>query len=78
MTNSGPQPSRVHASGWPLPAKVAVAGFLAIAIFFLWTEHRAHLFAYWPFAFLLACLLMHVFMHHGGHDAEPPKPGAMR
>lgn len=36
--------------GW-----IVLAG---IAGWFLWTEHRAHLFAYWPFAFLLACPLM--------------------
>jgi hypothetical protein len=41
-------------------------GFLAIAGYFLVTEHRAHLFSYLPFLIFLACPLMHVF-HHGGH-----------
>lgn len=39
--------------------------FLAIAAFYLFTEHRAHLFGALPFLLLLACPLMHVFMHHG-------------
>ena len=47
--------------------------FLAIAAFFLFTEHRAHLLGALPFLLLLACQLMHLFMHgghgaHGGHD----------
>jgi hypothetical protein len=68
---------RPHAHGWPFPAKVAFGGFLAIAMFFLWTEHRAHLFAYWPFLFVLACPFMHLFMHHSGdHGASgPPQSG---
>ena len=41
----------------------------AIAAFFLLSEHRAHFFGALPFLLLLACPLMHVFMHggHGGH-----------
>ncbi len=44
--------------------------FLAIAAFFLITEHRAHLFGILPYLLLLACPLLHLFMHgrHGGHD----------
>ena len=44
--------------------------FLIIGAFFLVTEHRAHLFGwfpYWPYWLLLACLFMHLFMH-GGHE----------
>ena len=37
----------------------------AIALYFLLTEHRAHLFFALPFMLLLACPLMHLFMHHG-------------
>jgi hypothetical protein len=41
----------------------------AIATYFLLSEHRAHFFAALPFLLLLACPLMHIFMHggHGGH-----------
>lgn len=38
----------------------------AIAAFFLVAEHRAHVLSYLPWLFLLACPLMHLFMHHGG------------
>lgn len=43
-----------------------------VAGYFLWTEHRAHLQQWWPYALLLACPLMHVFMHkgHGGHGNQ--------
>ncbi len=44
-------------------------GFLTVAGFFLFTEHRAHVLGVFPFLLLLACPLMHLFMHHGrgGH-----------
>lgn len=44
----------------------ALVGFLAVAAFFLWTEHRAHLLGALPYLLILACPLMHIF-HHGGH-----------
>jgi len=42
-----------------------LGGFMAVAAYFLITEHRAHVFAFLPYALLLACPLMHLFMHHG-------------
>ena len=41
----------------------------AIATYFLLSEHRAHFLGALPLLLLLACPLMHVFMHngHGGH-----------
>ena len=57
------QPRSGFSMNWILIAFLAVAGF------FLFTEHRAHLFGFLPFLLLLACPLMHLFMHHGhgGH-----------
>ncbi len=46
-----------------------LVAFLVIAAFFLFTEHRAHLLGALPFLLLLACPLMHLFMHHG-HGAH--------
>lgn len=46
------------------------AGLLVIggvAMFFLLTQHRAHFLGALPYLLLLACPLMHLFMHHG-HD----------
>ena len=45
---------------------VVLCAFLAIVGFFLWTEHRAHLLGALPYVLLLACPLLHLFMH-GGH-----------
>lgn len=41
-------------------------GFLAVAAFFLFSEHRAHFLGILPYLFVLACPLMH-FFHHGHH-----------
>ena len=43
-------------------------GFAAIAGFFLWEEHKAHLLGALPYVLLLACPLMHLF--HGGHGGH--------
>jgi hypothetical protein len=56
-------------------------GFLvlgAIAAYFLLNGHRAHFFGALPYLLLLACPLMHVFMHHGhgSHTGSPPRPSA--
>jgi len=55
---------------------IALIVFMAIAAVFLVSEHRAHLIGwipYWPYLLLLACPLMHAFMHgghgHKGHGA---------
>ena len=47
--------------------------FLVIAAFFLITEHTAHFFGILPYALLLLCPFLHLFMHsghgdHGTHD----------
>lgn len=52
-------------------ANIALIVFFVIGGFFLITEHRAHLVGwlstYGIWLLLLACPLMHLFMH-GGHD----------
>ena len=54
---------------------LVLIGFLAVAGYFLWTEHRAHAFEALPWILILGCLVMHLFMHHGhggranGHDS---------
>lgn len=49
--------------------KWVLIGFLAVAAYFLWTEHQAHLMGALPYLLLLACPLMHLFHHgHGGHE----------
>jgi len=53
-------------------AGIALIAFLAIATFYLVTEHTAHFFGGLPFALLLLCPLLHLFMHggHGGHGGQ--------
>lgn len=56
-------------------AGFVLIGFLIIAGGLLSTEHRAHVLGVLVWLPLFACLLMHMFMHHGGHGhhhAEPP------
>jgi hypothetical protein len=45
-------------------------GFTAVIAILLYTGHGAHLLGALPYLLLLACPLLHVFMHggHGGHN----------
>ncbi|HVJ40973.1 MAG TPA: DUF2933 domain-containing protein [Dongiaceae bacterium] len=51
---------------------MVMIGFGIVAGFFLVSEHWAHLYGWLPFLFILACPLMHIFMHHGhgGHGGH--------
>ena len=57
---------------WMTPSGLAALGLIGAVTYFLLVEHRQHLFAALPFLILLACPLMHIFMHgnHGGHGHE--------
>jgi hypothetical protein len=58
---------------------IALLVLLAIAGYFLWTEHQAHVISALPWILLAACPLLHVFMHrggHGGHHGSGPDGGA--
>ena len=52
-------------------ANIVLFVLLAIAAFYLVAEHRAHLLGWLPLLLILACPLLHVFMHgrHGGHGS---------
>ena len=64
-------------------ANIAFIVFFLIGGFFLIAEHRAHLSgwfsSYGIWLLLLACPLMHVFMHsghdHGGHGPNETSSG---
>lgn len=51
---------------------LALLGFLAVAGFFLITEHRAHVLGVLPFVLVALCPLLHLF-GHGGHDHDAQK-----
>jgi hypothetical protein len=50
-------------SFWASRAFLVCAAFLLIGLILLWTEHLAHALGYLPYLLILACLLMHMFMH---------------
>lgn len=60
---------------WRSTAGLVALGFGAVAAFFLFTEHRAHMFGLLPYLLVLACPLMMLFMHHGhkGHEEHSPR-----
>lgn len=62
---------------WKTTSGLVMCGFLLVAGFYLFTEHRAHLWGVLPLLFILACPLMHFFHHHGhhAHSAGPPPAG---
>ena len=63
---------------WRSPAGLTLLVASAVGGFYLLTEHTAHLFGVLPYLFILACPLMHVFMHrghgHGGHGHQHGQP----
>ena len=61
-------------------AGLVLIGFLIIAGALLFTEHRAHVLGLLVWLPLLACPLMHMFMHgghgdHGSHDQQNNQRG---
>jgi len=60
--------SRGTAGFWTSKSGIALCAFIAVAALFLIVEHRAHALEWLPYAILLACPLMHLFMHRGHGD----------
>lgn len=66
-------------SRWLSRSNLTLLAFLAIAGFFLWTEHRVHVLAALPYVLLLGCIFMHFFMHRGhGRDGSPSGNGGSK
>ena len=49
---------------------VGLCVLVAAALFLLWEEHEAHILGALPYAILLLCPLMHLFMHGGHHHGH--------
>lgn len=68
------EPSSKHTEPppfWRSRYGIGLLVFGGIAAYFLLTEHLAHVVGALPLLILLACPLMHVFMHHGhGHHHQ--------
>jgi len=76
--------SQKHGWVWS-PSGLVLLAFLAIAVFFLITEHWAHVLGVLPYLLFLLCPLLHLLMHgwhghgHADHDVHqhrPPQGGA--
>lgn len=69
-----PAPTERPPAFWKSPAGVSLLVAALAGGFYLVTEHQAHLFGVLPYLILLACPLMHLFMHkghgHGGHGGH--------
>jgi hypothetical protein len=53
---------------WRRFSIIVLFGFLAVGGFYLFTEHRAHLYGALPYVLLLLCPLMHLFHRHGNNQ----------
>ena len=55
-------------------SRTGIATILVVSVlgFLVYEGHGAHLLGYAPFLLILACPLMHIFMHggHGGHGGH--------
>jgi hypothetical protein len=66
------RPAERPPSFWRSRFGVGWLAFAGVAGWFLWTERRAHLFGFLPYLVLLACPLLHVFMHRGHVGGRSP------
>ncbi|SDB71388.1 DUF2933 domain-containing protein [Belnapia rosea] len=66
---------RTQAPWWRSKGGIALIGFALVAAFYVLREHYAHALGALPYLLLLACPLMHLFMHHGGHHGGAASGG---
>lgn len=72
MTNSSSHHDQSPPPFWRSRYAVGLLIMGAVATWYFWAEHRAHLLGALPYLILLACPLMHMFMHrgHGEHQHQ--------
>jgi len=61
---------------WSAISKTVFLAFCLIVATLIIYEHTIHVLGLLPFLFVLACPLMHLFMHHGhghGHSEQRPE-----
>lgn len=58
-----------------IPVWLGACLFLGIGVFLLWEDHQAHILGALPYLLVLACPIIHLFMHrrhgHGSHGGRP-------
>jgi hypothetical protein len=69
MAHDHSQPAPQSPPFWGSRYSLGLLVLGGIGLFFLLSEHRAHVLSALPLLLILACPLMHLFMHrgHGGH-----------
>ncbi len=74
MQHSHPENTESNNGGSWLFSRTGIATLVAVSVlgFLIYEGHGAHLLGYAPFLLILACPLMHIFMHggHGGHGGH--------
>ncbi|MBX4940742.1 DUF2933 domain-containing protein [Rhizobium binae] len=75
-------------SAWSTYSRTVFIAFAAIALALIAFEHRVHVLGILPWLLILACPLMHLFMHHGhahgghgghsGHDQPRHRAGTVQ
>ncbi|WP_424138437.1 DUF2933 domain-containing protein [Roseomonas chloroacetimidivorans] len=63
-------------SWWRSKGGITVIGFGLIIAFYVLREHYEHALGALPYLLLLACPLMHLFMHHGHGAHQGPSETA--
>ena len=73
MDHTHSHSERSNGENW-LFSRTGIATIVAMSVlgFLIYEGHGAHLLGYAPFLLILACPLMHIFMHggHGGHSGH--------
>lgn len=69
---------RMDVAGRRRRGQLALFGFLAVAAFLLFTEHRAHAAGVLLYGALLLCPLLHLFMHRGHGGGHRHGSGAVQ
>jgi hypothetical protein len=59
-------------SAWSTYSRTVFIAFATITLALIAYEHRVHVLGILPWLLILACPLMHLFMHHGhgGHSGH--------
>lgn len=70
-------------SAWSTYSRTVFIAFALIALGLIAYEHRVHVLGILPWLLILACPLMHLFMHHGhgghsGHDHASHQAGLVQ
>ncbi len=74
MQHSHHENTESNNGGSWLFSRTGIATLVVVSVlgFLIYEGHGAHLLGYAPFLLILACPLMHIFMHggHGGHGGH--------